>query len=251
MVLFMGMSLVIPTVGLSGSPPDPPLLIELFTSQGCSSCPPAEALLNGWGMGLFQAGKALPLSFHVDYWDDLGWKDPFSSPLFTQRQKQYAGSLGDASLYTPEMVISGRVGFVGSDNRKARREIGSSDNPKPSAQVTLIAAPDAESIALKIGLRPLAGSKRNGPWKVMAAVFENNLTTHVERGENRDRDLEENFVVRRLTEIKSVALEKTEWMNATIPVPSDWRRASTGIAVFLEDESNMKIGGVNWVYPIE
>jgi hypothetical protein len=245
------MSFLIPAVGISGSLPHPPLLMELFTSQGCSSCPPAEALLNGWGMGLFQAGKALPLCFHVDYWDGLGWKDPFSSPLFTERQKQYAGSLGASSLYTPEMVVSGLVGFVGSDNLKARQEIKRSDNLKPSAQVTLAAAPGAEGIDLKIKLRPLAGSKRDGPWKVMAAVFENNLMTHVERGENRDRDLRENLVVHRLAEIKSVTLEKTEWMEATISVQPDWQKTSTGITVFLEDESTMKIGGVNWVYPIE
>ena len=85
--------------------------MELFTSQGCSSCPPAEDLVNSWGMELFLAGEALPLCFHVDYWDNLGWKDPFSSPLFTQRQGQYANALSSPSLYTPELVISGRRGY--------------------------------------------------------------------------------------------------------------------------------------------
>jgi hypothetical protein len=247
---FIGISLLVPAVSISGSLPDPPLLVELFTSQGCSSCPPAEGLLNGWGMELFHAGKVLPLSFHVDYWDYLGWKDPFSSPLFTERQGQYAGSLGSSSLYTPEMVVSGRVGFVGSDAGRARQEIESPDNPKASVRVALGASPQADGIALKIRLEPTAASKTKGPWKIMVAVFENHLMTHVERGENRGRDLEENFVVRELAEIKNVTLEKTEWMNASIPIQSDWQKPFTGIAVFLEDGSTLKIGGVNWVYPL-
>jgi hypothetical protein len=201
-------------------------------------------------MELFQAGKALPLSFHVDYWDYLGWKDPFSSPLFTQRQNQYAGSLGSSSLYTPEMVVSGRVGFVGSDARRAQQEAGNSDNRKASARVTLTASAETDRISLKIRLQPMAESKPDGTWKIMVAVFENNLMTHVERGENRDRDLKENFVVRQLTEVKKVSLEKVEWINTTIPLRSKWQKDFTGIAVFLEDESTSEIGGVNWVYPI-
>src|SRR5258708_28409550 len=77
-----------------------PILVELFTSQGCSSCPPAEKWLNGQGMELFKQGKIIPLAFHVDYWDYLGWKDPFSSRAFSLRQRQYAEAWKTTSIYT-------------------------------------------------------------------------------------------------------------------------------------------------------
>ena len=246
----MGMSLLIPTSSTASSLPDPPLLIELFTSQGCSSCPPAEELINNWGMELFRAGKVLPLCLHVDYWDYLGWKDPFSDSRFTERQNQYARALGSSSLYTPEMIVSGHTGFVGSDAQKAQQEIGNLENHEASARVTLTASPTVEGINLKIKLQPLAGSRFDGPWKVMTAVFENQLITHVEKGENKGRDLMENFIVHRLAEIKRVSLEKVEWIDTTIPLQPDWQKKFTGIAVFLENESDLKIGGVNWVYPI-
>src|SRR6185436_12890178 len=93
-----------------------PVVIELFTSQGCSSCPPADRLLSK----LAQAGdlggkKVAPLSFHVDYWNDLGWNDPYSLPAWTERQRQYASALGDDRVYTPELVVGGGAGMVGSN----------------------------------------------------------------------------------------------------------------------------------------
>jgi hypothetical protein len=202
-------------------------------------------------MELFRAGKVLPLCFHVDYWDNLGWKDPFSAPQFTERQNQYASALGSSSLYTPEMVVSGRAGFIGSDAPRAQQEIGDPDNLKVLSRITLTTSTSAGGINLKIQLQPLTGSSASGPWKIMMAIFENNLMTHVERGENRDRSLMENFVVRRLAEIKRVTLgKKVELIGTTIPLQTDWQKKFTGVAVFLEDESTMKIGGVNWVYPI-
>src|ERR1700677_2232866 len=103
-----------------------PVLIELFTSQGCSSCPPAEEVLNTWGMSLFKTKKALPLAFHVDYWDNLGWKDPFSIPLATNRQRQYTDFYNATSLFTPEMTVNGQLGFNGSDLSEAKNEFSQS-----------------------------------------------------------------------------------------------------------------------------
>src|SRR5690348_4653604 len=88
-----------------------PIVVELFTSQGCSSCPPADALLNE----LAQRPDVVALGFHVDYWDYLGWKDPLSAPGSTQRQRDYARLLNQPTIYTPEMVIDGHLQLVGSD----------------------------------------------------------------------------------------------------------------------------------------
>src|ERR1043166_5733066 len=93
-----------------------PLVIELFTSQGCSSCPPADRLLSKLAAAGSLGDRALaPLSFHVDYWNELGWADPFSLPAWTERQHQYSRAIGDARVYTPELVIGGANGVVGSN----------------------------------------------------------------------------------------------------------------------------------------
>src|SRR5216684_6783440 len=88
-----------------------PVVVELFTSQGCSSCPPADALLGE----LAKKGEVVALGFHISYWDSLGWKDPLSSPSSTERQKAYARRLGDGRVYTPQMVVDGTSQMVGSD----------------------------------------------------------------------------------------------------------------------------------------
>src|SRR5579859_3086720 len=93
-----------------------PAVVELFTSQGCSSCPPADAFLGE----LAQSGRVIALAYHVDYWDNLGWKDPFASPSGTQRQRLYGHALGLPGIYTPQMVVDGQTDVVGSDRRSVQ-----------------------------------------------------------------------------------------------------------------------------------
>ncbi|MGE5184634.1 MAG: DUF1223 domain-containing protein, partial [Acidobacteriota bacterium] len=103
---------------------DGPIVLELFTSQGCSSCPPAEALVNRLARAGTASGRPVaPLAFHVDYWNDLGWADPFSRPAWTERQQMYARALGDRSVYTPELVVAGGAGMVGSQTSAVERAI--------------------------------------------------------------------------------------------------------------------------------
>src|SRR5580704_15663849 len=91
-----------------------PLVVELFTSQGCSSCPPADRVVNEMAhTGSYDGRPVVPLSFHVDYWNDLGWADPYSLPAWTERQRQYSAALGDDRVYTPELVVGGGAGVVG------------------------------------------------------------------------------------------------------------------------------------------
>ena len=216
-----------------------PVLVELFTSQGCSSCPPAEDWLNKEGMGWFKQGKILPLAFHVDYWNYLGWKDPFSSGDFTERQRVYAQAFASDFLYTPEIVVGGRVGFVGSDASRVREEIG-------EARKTMAGALQLKKVShgkeMEITLPP--GLPKQGV-KLYLAVFENGLTTQVERGENAGRILTENFVVRRLVEIPF----KSPPLRTVLPQVGEGDAANLGVAVFAQDAA-MKILAAGCLYPL-
>ena len=112
-------SLLLTATILQAQAAERPVLVELFTSEGCSSCPPADALL----AALAERRNVLPLSFHVDYWDRLGWKDPFSSPEATDRQENYARLLGTGSVYTPQIVVDGAWEAVGSASSRGREHI--------------------------------------------------------------------------------------------------------------------------------
>src|SRR5271154_2289788 len=115
------------------------VVLELFTSQGCSSCPPADALLKKLSA---ENSQLLPLSFHVDYWNYLGWKDPYSSPANTDRQRGYASAL-DGQVYTPELVVNGAVGVVGSDEGSVRNAIATAQYD--GGRVRIMAQPDGRT----------------------------------------------------------------------------------------------------------
>ena len=163
---------------------DRPVVVELFTSQGCSSCPPANALLNELSRS---RRDILPLAFHVTYWDNLGWKDPFSLQAATQRQAQYGNRFGDGS-YTPEIVVDGSAGMVGS----SRGDVGSAiERAKRDGRTAAVVnvAKDGDGVSIQIG--PGSGNGR-----VLLIGFDHEHTTSVGRGENGGRTLEEFNVVR-------------------------------------------------------
>src|SRR5262252_1517002 len=109
------------------------VVVELFTSEGCSSCPPADALL----AELASRPEVLALSFHVDYWDRLGWKDPFSSPAATERQQRYASVLGLATVYTPQIVVDGKWQAVGSDRVEVEQALKAAGRSRDEVPVVL------------------------------------------------------------------------------------------------------------------
>ena len=158
-------------------------VLELFTSQSCSSCPPADALLGEWA----SKPGVLALSMHVDYWDRLGWKDPYSSPGYTARQRRYAGLLRDDGVYTPEMVVNGRTGVVGSDRRAVAAAVASDAGP----QIPLRVFHDGDGVAVEVG----AGA---GIATLLVVGFDPMHVTRIGGGENGGRTLNEFNVVRSL-----------------------------------------------------
>ena len=177
-----------------------PVLVELFTSEGCSSCPPADALLARIEKEQPVPGAlAIVLSQHVDYWDQLGWRDPFSNAQFTRRQSVYAGRFQAQGNYTPQMVVDGKVEFVGSDTRRALTAIAeAAKKPKSGVRLTSVERKPGEwTVHVETDAVPADA-------EVMLALVEPAATTQVTRGENGGRALPHVAIVRSLTAAGSV-----------------------------------------------
>lgn len=165
-----------------------PVVVELFTSQSCSSCPPAEALI---GRLAHEGATVLPLAFHVTYWNHLNWRDPYALTEATARQEAYAARLGGPS-YTPQAVIDGAVGLVGSDETALREAVARARADGPGIPVALTREDD--KLIARVG--PGAGSAQ-----VLLVGFDPSHTTRVLRGENAGRTLEQSNVVRAIRDL--------------------------------------------------
>ncbi|GJE11136.1 DUF1223 domain-containing protein [Methylobacterium longum] len=186
--------------GALGASPRPaaaaerPVVVELFTSQSCSSCPPAEALI---GRLAQEGSEVLPLAFHVTYWNHLNWRDPYSLPAATARQEAYAARLGGSS-YTPQAVIDGRVGLVGSDEAGLRAAIARARAGGPAIPMTLVR--DDGRLVAQIGPGSPSGSRAG---RVLLVGFDPSRTTKVLRGENAGRTIEQVNIVRSVQDLGS------------------------------------------------
>ncbi|MBI3452303.1 MAG: DUF1223 domain-containing protein [Rhodospirillales bacterium] len=178
---------------LAAEPAARPVVIELFTSQGCSSCPPADAFLGE----LAGRKDVVALALHVDYWDYIGWKDPYAQRAFTERQREYARSLAQRYVYTPQMVVDGRLQGVGSDRAEINRLIAAAAGERKK---TAAANPEVKLVPAGDGGRDvrIEGGSFRGKAAVWAAFYDSRHQTSVLRGENRGRNLVDYNVVREL-----------------------------------------------------
>ena len=212
-----------------------PVVVELFTSEGCSSCPPADALLVKLSQQAGSNGAPLVLlGEHVDYWNYIGWTDRFSSKQFSQRQSEYGRAL-NANVYTPEMVINGSAQFVGSDASQAQREIAAAAKETKPAQVTLRWEGNNR---LHISVQTPAQERSN----VLLATTEDGLSTSVEAGENGGRTLHHAAVVRQLRDLGSTNKGAFD-ANVDVAPRPDWNPAKMKVAVLVQDPATMKILG--------
>jgi hypothetical protein len=209
-----------------------PVIVELFTSQGCSSCPPADAFLTT----LEKQKNVIPLAFHVDYWDRLGWRDPFSSREATARQMAYVRTMGLNSAYTPQMVVGGTRQFVGSDRHAAREALAAASAAVPAGEVrvTVTRSPNALHVILHAELR---GTREHD---LMLAVVEDGLSTAVQRGENRGATLANDAVVRKLLRVAALRGGATD-KEVDVPIDPAWKQISA--VAFLQDAETMAIDG--------
>lgn len=201
-----------------------PVVVELFTSQGCSSCPPADALLTE----LAGRKDVLALGFHVDYWDKLGWKDPFSTPGATARQQSYAAQFGRNEVYTPQMVIDGTRQAVGSNRSAVLDAIAQSESKsaEPAAHAAVAFAADGRSVSIGAG---------TGKGKVLVVRYLLKRTTEVQRGENAGRKAVD------ANGVEAIA-SPADWTGQKLDLPIAPADAGQGIAVLVQGEDGRILG---------
>src|SRR5260370_29872940 len=205
-----------------------PVVVELFTSEGCSSCLPADALLAGLTeQQFYENAQLITLEEHVDYWDGQGWVDPFSSRDWTARQNVYAGVLANRNPYTPQMVVDGTVEFTGSNGQKARQTILEAAG-KTKIPVTLVQGSTNETgkgdFSVKCG--KLGGTTKGDAAEVWLAITETGLHSAVKRGENAGQDLHHAAVVRSMRKIGEAKADAEFSFagDAKVPLQKEWKR---------------------------
>jgi hypothetical protein len=222
-----------------------PVILELFTSEGCSDCPPADRLLYALKQTQpVQGAEIIPLEQHVDYWNSEGWRDPFSSSQFTFRQKDYVYAFNLPTPYTPQMVVDGTAEFVGTDKESALAAIAKAARvPKASLRIEQQSDPGltARSLTLRVSLAPLGASNPKHGADVLLAVTEDNLVSNVTRGENAGAHMNHFAVVRELRILGRVG--STSGFSATpdLALADNWKRQNLHVVVFVQDRSAKRI----------
>jgi hypothetical protein len=215
---------------------DVPVVVELFTSEGCSSCPPADRLLiELTDRQPIKGALVIGIGEHVDYWDHQGWTDPFSDRLFTQRQTVYSRAAGSNDIYTPQIIVDGVDALVGHDRAAVfdaiRRAAG---RRKPA--VALEWSPDTSQVSVTV-----EKSGETTDATVFLAVTEDGLRTPVKRGENAGRMLDHAAVARRLTQIGKTDGTGAFTGGVPVTIAAGWNRPKLRIVVFVQSDKSRRI----------
>ena len=221
-----------------------PVLVELFTSEGCSSCPPADLALARLERTQPVAGvEIVPLSLHVDYWNRLGWADPFSSAPFSARQSEYSRAWGVDRVYTPQVVVDGRAELLGSDEAKARHAVEEAAR-LPKAAIELVPAPPGAEAALRIRVRWLPPVTPGDTAELLLAITEDRLVSDVPRGENAGKRLAHSAVVRDLVLVGTLQPGAAFETERPVHLKADWRRNALHAVAFIQEKKSRKVLGV-------
>lgn len=219
------------------------VLVELFTSEGCSSCPPADTLLQNLLDSPPIAGvEIIALGQHVDYWDALGWRDRFSSAALTSRQQAYGRAFASDSIYTPQMVVDGQSECVGSDAAAVRRAIAKAASSPHAAVSMTIEAAGADRFAVSVTAAELPSLSRGDRADIVIAVVENGLRSQVHAGENSGRLLTHAAVVRTMTPIGDATPARAA-ARTEITIAPAWQREHVKVVAFVQERVSRRVLG--------
>lgn len=251
------------TAGISTAEPDydgPPrrVLVELFSSQGCNSCPPADALVGDLPSEGFDRDAVVALTYHVTYWDDLGWKDPYANPLFDQRQITYAQRVPSGRAdsettmrgpYTPQMVVDGRVHFSGSLREVALKQIGDARQRATPIEFDVSAAAQERTVDVHVRATMADGADFDTDQSkvgMFVALAQRSLETEVPRGENAGKQLQEHWVVRDFQGPKLFrSAREVNEADFTMTLPEDIEDpAQMEVVVFAQGLGDLHVMGV-------
>jgi len=228
----------------AGAPAGHPVVVELFTSQGCSTCPPADELLST--LSERASGQVIALAFHVDSWNHDGWTDPFSSAEWTRRHAFYARKLGAKGAYTPQAVVDGAAELLGSDRQALSMAIATAAR-RPAASLRVeVGTPDTERVLVKVE-GTLPEELREARLELMLAVVETGLVTPVKRGENGGRTLENDHVVRSFEKSARVAADSAGGFRheTSLKLGPGWERSKLTIVAFVQEARSLAIRGAD------
>ena len=222
-----------------------PVLVELFTSEGCSDCPPADALLARLDRSQpIDGAELIVLSEHVDYWNGIGWKDPYSSHQYSQRQTAYGELFRLGSVYTPQMIVDGRYEFVGSDQRRATEAIKDATlTEKVKVSLTSAHLESDSVIAVHVEAGPLPASVTADSANVWLAVADEQDESHVNGGENGGRTLRHVAVVRTLKMIGKV--DRSDQFSSDLEVNVGHARGKLRLIAFLQEMPTGRVVGAS------
>lgn len=211
----------------------PRAVVELFTSQGCSSCPAADKILST----LADDPDVVALSFPVTYWDYLGWKDTLARPEFTERQRAYAGERKDRAVYTPQLVVNGRDHVIGSDKPGIDRVIERHTKAQRGPSVPIDLTNDDDTIAVKLG----GSADGMGAATLWLVQFDRRDTVEISRGENQGRQITYSNVVRQM---QPIGRWKGQPMTLDLPARDLLKGRNRGIALLLQSEVDGRPGAI-------
>ena len=225
-----------------------PVVVELFTSEGCSSCPPADEILSKLDKSQSIEGiEVIALGEHVDYWNKLGWIDPYSSVEFSTRQNIYAEAFGRDGIYTPQMIVDGQDEFVGGNWNRAREAIMKAGR-LPKAKIELLSSSgsneSSKDLQLSIHIRDIPQVTAGDTAEVLLAITESNLRSEVSRGENAGRYLSHSAVVRSLAVLGNINKGQQSFdAESTATLKAGWQRDNLRAVVFIQEQSTRHVLG--------
>jgi hypothetical protein len=218
--------------------------MELFTSEGCSSCPPADALLEKLDRSQPVSGAELiVLSEHVDYWNDIGWKDPYSSREYSERQSAYAAQFGLGGIYTPQIVVDGHYELVGSDEQQAIRAVEKAVKlEKMQLMLSLFHIEEPNKLGVRVETGPLPSTLAAKSANVFLAVADESDESRVTRGENAGRTLKHVAVLRDLVPVGTVARNDKFSRDITLNFDIGNRRDLRIVGIIQEPDAGRVLG---------